>query len=175
MHRAIDRFTDQHPSVIQSKARLGAHGRLKAVVIDITYDHLLAKSWWHYSNQPFCDFIDRFHAQAQLASRDYPDQARSFLSRLIGSGHLKNYRSLPGLEEAFRRLDRRLSSRVRRKESTLAYLPTVRAELMNIEKDFSLFMPDLIRHFRSVSGLSLDDHWLKQDVRTIPTLCSTQP
>ncbi len=171
MHSAIDRFTDQHPCVKQSKSRLGTQGRLKAVVIDITYDHLLAKNWQHYSDQPLVDFINGFHTHAQLASHHYPEPARTFLSRLIRSGHLLHYHSLLGLEEAFRRLDLRLSDRVRRKESTLAYLPLVRDQLTNIEKDFSHFMPDLIDHFKSFSGLSLDDHWLKKDYAFNPSLC----
>jgi acyl carrier protein phosphodiesterase len=63
MRHAIDRFTDHHPCVWQSKSGLGSQGRLKAVVIAITYDHLLTKNWHRYSEQPFALFIDRFHAQ----------------------------------------------------------------------------------------------------------------
>jgi acyl carrier protein phosphodiesterase len=144
-------------------------------VIDITYDHLLAKTWHHYADEPFDNFIDRFHAHARLVSDHYPEPARTFLTRLIGSRHLMNYHSLLGLEEAFQRLDRRLSYRVRRKENTLAYLPIVKEQIMYIEKDFSLFMPDLIDHFISVSGLTFDDHWLKRDSGFKPALFGAMP
>ena len=45
-HRVIDRFTDAHPVVRRSKQRAQAvTGRYASVVIDVFYDHFLARDW----------------------------------------------------------------------------------------------------------------------------------
>jgi acyl carrier protein phosphodiesterase len=147
--------------VMKSKSRLGQNGYLKGVVIDVTYDHLLVRNWHHYSHTPFDEFIDTFNWQSQQASRSYPDNARTFLSKLVGSGHLMDYGSFNGVERAFWRIDRRLSPRLLARESALGYLPRIKDKITGIEQDFLQFMPDLISHFKSASSLSLETHWLR--------------
>lgn len=161
MHLSIDSFTDKHPLVIKSTSRLGQNGYLKGVIIDVIYDHLLVKNWHRYSHIPFDEFIDTFNRESKQASRNYPDIARAFLSKLVASEHLRDYNSLKGVERAFWRIDRRLSPRVLARETALGYLPRVNDEIMEIEQDFLVFMPDLIHHFKSTSSLSLESHWLK--------------
>ncbi len=160
MHREIDRFTDLHSQFIQSKSRLGREGRLKGVVIDIAYDHLLAKNWHLYAKIPFDDFITRFHQRSQAASSTYPVEARNFVSKLTASEHLRRYQSFSGLEQAFRQVDQRLSARVLRRETTCEYLPRLRELIGPVEVDFKHFMPDVIEHFKSISGARQESHWL---------------
>jgi acyl carrier protein phosphodiesterase len=161
MHQSIDDFTDRHPLVMKSKSRLSQQGYLKGVVIDVTYDHLLVRNWHHYALTPFDEFIDTFNRESIQASRNYPDNARVFLSKLVGSGHLRDYNSFKGVERAFWRIDHRLSPRVLARETTLGYLPLVKDEIIGIEEDFLAFMPDLIHHFKSASSLSPGAHWLR--------------
>jgi acyl carrier protein phosphodiesterase len=53
LHRAIDSFTDMHPIYRQSKHRLHEkYGHYSGVIMDIFYDHFLAKNWNKYSNEP---------------------------------------------------------------------------------------------------------------------------
>ncbi len=161
MHRRIDRFTDSHPRVRQSKSRLAKRGYLKGVVIDITYDHLLARNWRRFSNRPIKEFIETFHRRSGKILSRYPDEPRHFLSRLLETGHLFDYSEFTGINRALQRIDQRLSARLRAKETALSYLPLVRREISAIETDFLDFMPDLIQHFKTTSGLSFDDHWLR--------------
>ncbi len=49
LHRKIDQFTDQHVMVKKSIKRLRHnYGRYASVIVDIFYDHLLAKNWKTY-------------------------------------------------------------------------------------------------------------------------------
>src|SRR5690349_12341831 len=49
LHRAIDEYTDSHPVVAQSKNRLRPKYRHYApVIVDVFYDHFLAKNWKNY-------------------------------------------------------------------------------------------------------------------------------
>lgn len=161
MHRIIDSFTDGHPLVKRSKSRLGDNGYLKGVVIDIAYDHLLARNWHRYAHPSLEAFIDDFHRNSNPALAAYPDVAQRFLARLIETGHLRDYASFAGVDKAFRRIECRLSPRVLARERMLDYLPLLEKEISAIERDFLGFMPELIHHFKSVSGAKLDNHWLR--------------
>ena len=53
LHRKIDGFTDSHPVWLASKSLLSKdQRRFAGIVIDVFYDHFLAKNWRRYSNQP---------------------------------------------------------------------------------------------------------------------------
>lgn len=48
-HRAVDAFTDAHPRFQRSRQRLlPEHGRFAPVLIDVFYDHLLARDFAHF-------------------------------------------------------------------------------------------------------------------------------
>ncbi len=160
-HQAIDHFTDSHPLVSRSQSRLGERGYLKGVVIDIVYDHLLVRNWLEFSSITHAEFIHRFNTESEEIYSSYPENARAFLSRLIASGHLMDYSSFSGVEKALLRIDDRLSQRVLRHESASEYLPMASVKLKQIEEDFLAFMPELIGHFKSLSGVTSDSHWLK--------------
>ena len=49
LHRAIDTFAETHPAFCASRARMSAGRRRYAgVLVDIFYDHLLARDWAQY-------------------------------------------------------------------------------------------------------------------------------
>jgi acyl carrier protein phosphodiesterase len=160
-HQAIDHFTDTHPIVSKSQSRLGKRGYLKGVVIDIVYDHLLASNWHEFSTITHAEFIEHFNRESTSVFNSYPESARVFLSRLIASGHLMEYRSFSAVEKALHRIDGRLSQRVLKHESASDYLPMAKIKLNEIEEDFLAFMPELIGHFKGLSNVISDSHWLK--------------
>ena len=50
-HRSIDVFTDRHPIVKNSKSLVRTHfGKYSGIVVDIYYDHFLARNWELYHN-----------------------------------------------------------------------------------------------------------------------------
>ena len=57
LHRQIDLFTDNDDIVKRSKKRLhNRYGHYKGVIIDILYDHFLAKNWVKYSSTPLQNY-----------------------------------------------------------------------------------------------------------------------
>ncbi len=53
LHREIDEFTDNHSVVLESKKRLRPKYRhYSPVIIDMFYDHVLAKNWSAHSTTP---------------------------------------------------------------------------------------------------------------------------
>ena len=146
MHKTIDKFTDRHPLVKQSKSRLKHKGYLKGVVIDVVYDYMLSKHWDSYSLTPLKIFIETFHHNAIEQIKTYPKKAHDFVNKIITHDALLTYGTVEGLELTFNRIDKRLSERIRAKESMQDYMGIVIEQLDEIEKDFQVFFPQLIRH-----------------------------
>src|SRR5690606_33121767 len=62
LHREIDTFTDAHPIVRQSTKRLHEnYSHYSGVIVDILYDHFLAKNWLQYSDIPLATYVDAFY------------------------------------------------------------------------------------------------------------------
>ncbi len=62
LHRFIDTYTDSHDIFRQSTKRLHEkYHHYAGVIVDIVYDHFLAKNWSKYSDENLEDFINRFY------------------------------------------------------------------------------------------------------------------
>lgn len=60
LHRQIDGFTDRHELVARSKERVSRQRRRYAgIMVDMFYDHLLARHWQRFSGQPLDEFPSR--------------------------------------------------------------------------------------------------------------------
>ncbi len=160
MHRAIDKFTDKHPVVSTSKSRLGDDGHLKGVVLDLLYDHFLSQSWDVYSAIELDQFLLVFNQQALATSRDYPDRAKTIVGRMAATNLLGQYKSFDDLIQALRRIDSRLSVRVKVKETATQYIPVLEQEYRLLKTDFDLFFPQLINFFKSHQLGGGNNHYL---------------
>jgi len=143
LNTLIDSFTDSHPIVSQSKSVLKEKGYLKPVVIDVVYDHFLSKHWSSLTTIEMKLFLNKFDSDASLAESTMSSEAFSFVSRLIEYKVLYSYGDMQGLEQAFNRIDKRLSPKLRQKESMTDYLPLVEANYIQLESDFLEFFPEL--------------------------------
>jgi len=159
MHKAIDRFTDTHETVIHSKSRLGK-GYLKGVVLDLLYDHFLALNWDQYAAIPQAEFLHRFHAKAIQLSVAYPTEAKRVVTNVVASNVLSSYGEFEGFIESLERIDKRLSVRVKAKESAIHYQSVVEKEYEYLKADFALFFPKLMAFFKNHELGSLHDHVL---------------
>lgn len=158
-HKKIDTFTDAHILVKQSKARLDKKGYLKAVVIDVVYDYCLSKYWHRFSTFALDDFLISFHQEAKIVSPNYPLPAQTHIHRIVDKNILGSYRDFEGLEEGFRRIDKRLSPRILKKDTTLSYLPLVIENIKEIEKDFLVFFPELMAYVAKDLDSEKLGHW----------------
>ena len=70
LHRAIDHFAESHQAFNRSRTRVSPERRRYAgVLVDVFYDHLLARNWAAIHEQPlheYCEFVyglirDRLH------------------------------------------------------------------------------------------------------------------
>ena len=60
LHRKIDYYTDSHKVFRDSKKRLSAkYGIFSGIIIDIFYDHFLARNWDDYSEVKLKSFVKK--------------------------------------------------------------------------------------------------------------------
>ena len=160
MHKSIDMFTDSHPLVSKSKSRLGEKGYLKGVIIDLLYDHYLALNWETYASVSHSVFLKSFNSSALLASEGYPSEPRSIVAKLVESDRLAKYSEFEGFVEALRRIDARLSPRIKAKDSALNYIAVVEREYSSLKTDFETFFPELMTFFKNHELGSTSDNYL---------------
>ncbi|MFC0539223.1 ACP phosphodiesterase [Pelagicoccus mobilis] len=141
LHRQIDRLTDSDPIFKRSSRRIGEQGFLRGIVIDLVYDHFLSKNWRRYSDVALDVYLKRFYEEALESIEGYPSNAQRFIYSLVRSRRLNSYSEIAGIEAAMLQMDGRLSERLKRKETTVRYLPEVLGEYESLETDFLEFFP----------------------------------
>ncbi len=162
MHVAIDIFTDANETISLSKSRLRKKGYLKGVVIDMVYDYFLSKHWNKFVVDDLESFVLSFNQNAIFETKDLPDKAASFIDLITSNNVLGSYIDFAGLEQAFNRIDKRLSPRIIAKETTTSYIPNIIENYEAIEKDFLQFFPLLVEMFLQKSGVDSTEHFFQK-------------
>lgn len=140
LHRTIDAFTDQHPLVRSSVARVKPDlGRYAGVAVDIFYDHFLALHWNRYSATDLTDFsLWVYHVMGKFFSV-LPPRSRRILPYMIGKNWLVSYSNLYDLERVFRGMDRRTGY----KSQMGRAVEVLKTYYIDLQEEFTLFYPDL--------------------------------
>jgi len=146
LHRLIDGFTDRHPIVHRSNARVSARlGWFAGIVMDVYYDHILARSWERYSTVPLTRFASRSYQVLEAAYPIAPPDAQWFIRRFIDGDYLVGYSTLEGIELTLARLSDRIAERIPKRAMWLPdALPDLAAADAELEEDFHAFYPELI-------------------------------
>jgi acyl carrier protein phosphodiesterase len=148
-HRLIDRFTDAHQLVWQSQQQLSERwARFRGILIDIYYDHLLAKTWNEYHPQQLSEFVHDFYRLAGDCVQTLPQFAGEVLQSIIRVDRLGSYATLDGIEDAMARLSIRITERVGKTIRLQDALPELVAQESALMVDFQQFFPQLTQHIR---------------------------
>lgn len=140
LHRQIDSFTDAHPVVRKSKKRL--HPRYRhydGVIIDILYDHYLAKNWSFYCTTELDVYAAKFYKLLNSNHKILPDKIKNLLPYLIKGNWLYNYRTLDGIENVLIGMNKRTKN-ISKMNLAIEDLNLYYSEF---ENDFTLFFKDL--------------------------------
>ena len=108
LHRAIDTFTDTHPITRRSSKRLHRRYRhYSMVIVDIYYDHFLARNWNSYCEIPLEKFTDNFYRLLEENLEVMPETVQNMAPYMITDNWLLNYRELEGIHKVLKGLNRR--------------------------------------------------------------------
>ena len=140
LHRRIDSFTDAHPlhagavRVMPSPFR-----RYGGIIMDMMFDHFLARHWSRYHNLPLSDFIDYAHAKL-IPDEYWPTAMKTLVDRMQHYQLLASYQTLDGISLAIARIDHRF-----RRPTPLPHCgPLLQEHYADMEQAFLDFYPDLM-------------------------------
>lgn len=112
LHRHIDTFTDAHEIVRQSTKRLHEkYGHYSGVIVDILYDHFLAKNWHLYSNSPLDEYVDDFYSSLEIHYNLLPIQIQKMMPFMMADNWLLSYASIDGISKILEGMNRRTKNR----------------------------------------------------------------
>ncbi len=111
LHRSIDSFTDQHPIVRKSTARLHKnYGHYSGVIVDILYDHFLAKNWKNYHEQPLDEYIQDFYKLLRTEFDILPSRIQQMMPYMISDNWLLSYATIQGISKILVQMNRRTNN-----------------------------------------------------------------
>jgi len=143
LHRHIDRYTDSHPAV-RNAVQLFAppRRRFAGIVLDVFFDHMLARSWHTYSEEPLRVFIDRFYRALAAHEGVMPERLREIAPYIVEQDWLGKYAEMDGVAWAVSRMSQRLS---RNGHLLRAGLDDLREHYDTIAAAFDAFFPQLVQ------------------------------
>lgn len=141
LHREIDTYTDSHLTPKISSKRLHEnYGHYSRIIIDIYYDHFLAKNWERYSQVPLEVYVDDFYALLQDNYEVLPIKVKQMLPIMKTENWLYNYGNFDGMANVLNGMNRRTKNR---SKMNLA-IHDLQQHYDAFENEFSSFFEDLI-------------------------------
>ena len=142
LHRAIDVFAETHPAFCASRARVSAARRRYAgVLVDIFYDHLLARDWPQYRQEPLGGYCATVYRQIADQLHYLPEGSRHALALMAREDWLQSYAALEGIADVLARMARR----ARQPNPLAGGEAEFLAAAEGFERDFRDWLPDAQR------------------------------
>ncbi|ROL65456.1 ACP phosphodiesterase [Pseudomonas protegens] len=139
LHRRIDTYTDSHPLVTAALSRFSlTRRRYAGIVIDVFFDHCLARDWRHYADRPLQQFTADVY-RALAAEPQLPARLAQIAPYMAADDWLGSYREFAVLEQVLRGIARRLS----RPEELTAAMVELERLYEPLSEDFRAFYPQL--------------------------------
>jgi acyl carrier protein phosphodiesterase len=149
LHRQIDTFALHNADFRCSKRRLDASfGHYRGVLVDVFYDHFLARNWDEYSAVPFAGFLA--HARGIIEGYEgvVPERLAGIIP-VIFSELIPSYRDVTGIERALERM----AARVARPNPLGRGSEELRVHYGSLRDDFARFFPTAVDFVRSAGDV----------------------
>ncbi|SHK65897.1 Acyl carrier protein phosphodiesterase [Reichenbachiella agariperforans] len=145
IHREIDSFTDQHLLVRQGKRRLSEYRHYSGVIMDMYYDHILAKNWSRYSNETLQNYAARHYTLFEKNKVLIPEKANYLLHHMKRGNWLYNYQYIEGLQSALTGMSQRTPFESGMERATI----NLKKDYTLLEKEFDVFFKEIIDHIHN--------------------------
>ncbi|MDH5366610.1 MAG: acyl carrier protein phosphodiesterase [Cyclobacteriaceae bacterium] len=143
LHRSIDLFTDNHDVVMRSKKRLwGKYRHFSGVIVDIYYDHFLAKNWHEFSSVPLDEYVNNFYNIIISHKHILPERVNQVLPYMMKENWLLNYANFEGIDNVMLGMSRRTKHDSKMEES----VKELKEGYEEFKGDFFEFFSDLEQH-----------------------------
>ena len=140
LHRHIDTFTDAHKTVRKSTKKLHEnYGHYSGVIVDIFYDHFLAKNWNNYSDTPLDEFVEKFYDLLEDNYLILPENTKRMMPYMIADNWILSYASLTGISKVLDGMNRRTKN----KSKMNFAIVDLKEHYQEFEKEFTSFFEEL--------------------------------
>lgn len=148
LHRKIDAFTDKHPVIRQSCSRMDPQLRRYApIMIDVFFDHFLARQWSTYGNGSLRNFSDGIFTTLESAADIMPKKVTEVARRMKQHQVLSAYADASFMIPVLTRLGQRL-----KRDNPLADgFTQFENNQQELAQDFASFFPDVMAYARDVA------------------------
>lgn len=141
LHREIDTYTDAHPIHKKSSKRLHKnYGHYSRVIIDIYYDHFLAKNWRVYSDVGLAVFVENFYDLLEDNYSVLPEGIKRMMPYMIADNWIYNYSKMEGIGRVLEGMNRRTKNKSKMNFAIL----DLEEHYEMFEKEFTTFFGELI-------------------------------
>jgi acyl carrier protein phosphodiesterase len=141
LHRHIDTFTDAHKTVRKSTKRLHKkYSHYSGIIVDMLYDHFLAKNWSNYSRTDLSLYTENFYASLETHYNILPNRIQKMIPYMLADNWLVSYASKEGISRALEGMNRRTKNRVHMDEAINELDQFYEA----FENEFTLFFEELM-------------------------------
>lgn len=143
LHRAIDDYTDHHPMVSKGSHRFFDEiGHYNSVVIDMIYDHILAKRWDEYCDTKLAVFADEFYLLLENNQHLLPKKISKVVPYMIEHNWLLSYANIEDLRNILEQMNHKTKHETKLEKGVDIYLNHQK----DFEEEFNNFFED-IRQF----------------------------
>jgi acyl carrier protein phosphodiesterase len=140
LHRFIDTYTDAHPVFRKSTQRLHSkYHHYAGVIVDLFYDHFLAKNWSTYSDENLEEYTETFYQSLRDNYDILSERTKGMMPYLIEHNWLLSYQTVEGIGRILSQMDNRTknASKMRFSSNELVeFYP-------EFEEEFTIFFQDL--------------------------------
>ncbi len=151
IHRKIDRFTDTHPIVAKTRGFFFEEFRHYAsVIVDVLFDHLLAKHWSRFSEKELDVYINQFYDFIESDLANLPKGVQRIFPIMKEHNWLYNYRTVEGIQQILFQMNQRTSTQPGLHHS----IATFTEHLPQIEAYFFEFFEELNRYVKGLRNNS---------------------
>jgi acyl carrier protein phosphodiesterase len=145
LHRALDDYTDRHPQVQQSRALISpARRRFAGILVDVFYDHFLARDWLRFTDEPLTDFTARVYATLWPQRAGFPERLQRMLPWMRADDWLASYAEIGAVDTALHGIARRFRYPDRAAPLRDA-VEELRLHYRDLDARFQAFFPDAQR------------------------------
>ena len=140
LHRAIDVYTDAHPQVLAAKACLPPpYRRYAGILLDMWFDHCLARGFSDWSDQPLVEYSIALHALLRQQDALLTPALQRFRTYMEANDLPACYADRATLGRALAGIGQRLS----RANPLHTALPVLLAHEGELDERFAVFFPQL--------------------------------
>jgi acyl carrier protein phosphodiesterase len=107
LHRFIDDYTDSHQSFKGARALLSKYGHYSAVMVDLYFDHFLAREWNKHHSSNLRIYADWVYKTLEAYENELTEKAKYVLPHLRENDWIVAYADTDGFESVLRGMDRR--------------------------------------------------------------------